>query len=45
MALTDESAWRGKFCSAARFGEAANLEALTDNRRMAIRSDIAPYPF
>ena len=30
MALMDESVWRGRIYSAARFGGVANLEAFTD---------------
>lgn len=45
MALMDESVWRGKIYSGARFGGAANLDAFTDTRWVTVRGDIAPYPF
>ena len=41
----DESVWRGKIYSSARFGGAANLDAFTDTRQVTVRGDIAPYPF
>ena len=45
MALMDESVWRSKTYSGARFGGVANLEAFTDTRWVRVRGDIAPYPF
>jgi hypothetical protein len=45
MGFMDEAVWRGRICSGARFGGAANLEAFTDTRWVTIRGDIAPYPF
>ena len=53
MALMDESVWRGKIHpggigasgTGARFGGAANLDAVADTRWVAVRGDIAPYPF
>ena len=45
MTLTDESSWPGTIYSGAMFGEAANLEAFTDTRRVTVRGDIVPYPF
>jgi hypothetical protein len=45
MALMDESVWRGRTYSGARFGGAANLDAFTDIRWVTVRGDITPYPF
>ena len=45
MTLMDEPVWRGKIYSGASFGGAASLEAFTDTRWVAVRGDIAPYPF